>query len=416
MGAARHIQRRAHGADSLGDVAIRILVRLPGADVVGNRYIDIRRDAEIGESADVHDPSAGHADVAADVPAVVGRVVAEIRIDGAGIVHVAHILAVGGRGGSIHGGGPRLAGAVTAVRRGIGVLDGLRVKPEIIMRGGIIVEGLQDGVHHHAGDIAASDLQARAAVPDPRVGGAAAVLEKGAGGESAHGDGADSRALVDIERAAVADVDVAAAGVASERDIRTLRRGREESAHVGGAVAIAVRRVVPGRPWIGDPFELKAAAGRDVQVLQDAARAGGIVRGVFPVSLAAAAGGDPLAGHGVRQAGDVHPSTVAEGDIGGGAARFDGQGGLGTPPLRYENAVALIEERADVASGPLPVEPDGQEVHTRAAAHIHAVEHAADHEAVNEHAGTGLAAHRSPAVVFFGDGQFPQIPPDLAAG
>ena len=87
---------------------------------------------------------------------------------------------------------------------------------------------------------------------------------------------------------------------------------------------------------------------------------------------------------------------------------------MGTPIIRYENAVAFIEERADVGSGPLSVEPDGQVVHTRAAGHIHAVEHAADHEAVNEQAGTGLAAHR----VVGGDPhvQMPQIPPDLAAG
>ena len=94
MGAARHAQRRAHGADRLGDVAVRILVGLPAADVVRDRHIHIRRDAEEGESADVHDPSAGHAHGAADVPAVVGRVVAEVRIDGAGIVHGSHVLAV----------------------------------------------------------------------------------------------------------------------------------------------------------------------------------------------------------------------------------------------------------------------------------------------------------------------------------
>ena len=215
------------------------------------------------------------------------------------------------------------------MRRVIGSLETGGVQPEIIMRGGIIIEGLQDGIHHHAGDIAASDLQVRAAVPDPRFGGAAAVDERGAGGESAHGDGADSRALVNIERAAVADVDIAAAGVASERNIRALRRGRKEAAHAGTDVAVVgVRRRIPGRPGIVDPFELKAAAGRHVQVLQDAARAGGIVRGVFPL----ARGRIVCAGHGIRQAGDIHGSAVAEGDIGGRRAGIDvhvGRGGIG---------------------------------------------------------------------------------------
>ena len=79
---------------SRGNVAVRILVGLPAADVVRNCHIDISRDAEVGESADVHDPSAVHADGAADVPAFIGSIVAEVRIDGAGSVHGAHILAV----------------------------------------------------------------------------------------------------------------------------------------------------------------------------------------------------------------------------------------------------------------------------------------------------------------------------------
>ena len=114
------------------------------------------------------------------------------------------------------------------------------------MGGRIIVEGLQDGGHRHAGDDTAVDDKLRAAVADPRVGAAAAVDDLEAGYESAHGDTVDVRARADAQFAAVADIDVASAGVAVELDVRTLRCARNEAALVAlAALPVVIVRLAP---------------------------------------------------------------------------------------------------------------------------------------------------------------------------
>ena len=248
MRAAAHVDRCAERAGRIGDRSVQGRI---GDLAARGSHGGVSGDAEGREPADPVHVSRADADAAADVLVVVAvRVVAEVRVVPAGNKAVAHVLAVSGAGGSIDRGFPRLAGWGFAVCGGIGGLhagrDGGRVQPEIVVGGGVIVERHVRRFDAHVGDDGiVVDAQHRAAVADPRFGDAAAVLDKHAGVvQRGHGDIAHGRAGIDPHGAAVPDLDVVAAGELAELDVRALRCGREEAAHIG-AVAVAVPRFIP---------------------------------------------------------------------------------------------------------------------------------------------------------------------------
>ena len=285
--AARDFHRRAQGADRFGDVAVRPLVRRETADVVRDCHVDRRLGLQIAEAAHVEDLPARHQHFAAHILATVGFIVAEVGINAAGgIVHAAHVLAVAGHGGVVDRGGPRLARAVTPVRRVILLLQTVGEEPEIVVRGGVVVETLPDEIQLDiGGETAVAEDEFRAAVADPHMGRAAAH-DREAGKEPAHRDPGDGGVLADVERAAVADRDVAAAGVAPERDVRTLRRGCDEAALVGFAgFQVVVVRLAPHflREVAAAALEHQSAVGRHLQIAEHAAVAGCILRGDLPV-------------------------------------------------------------------------------------------------------------------------------------